>query len=78
MPYAHITVDGRTLLNGDLGQWQTKPPAELAQHLKPGTPHQPGIRALLVALGDAVRMNKNTSIQLTNRDTGYDLKVNYQ
>lgn len=78
MPYVNLTIDGKNVLNGDLGDWQAKPPQTFAQYLTPGAAAQPGMKALLMALADAATMSKDLNAQLWNRPSGYDLKVDYQ
>jgi hypothetical protein len=77
MSYAHITIDGNTVLDGDLGQWRNKPPTEFAQYLAPGAQLQPGVMALLTAFGAAARAGQDITANLRNRPTGYDLTVDH-
>lgn len=77
MSYAHITIDGNTILDGDLGQWTHTPPASLAKYLTPNAQQQPGLNALLLAFATAAKTGQDITIDLTNRANGYTLTVDH-
>ena len=78
MSYAHIAIDGRTILDEDLSGSQHAPiPSELAKYLTPQTQQQPGMMALLLALATAVKSGQDFTANLRNRAGGYDLSVDY-
>jgi hypothetical protein len=85
MSYAHITIDGNTILDGNLNQWTHKPPTELAKYLTPiaqhqphATTHQPGINALLLAFATAAKTGQDFIADLTNTPDGYTLTVSHR
>lgn len=75
MTYAHITIDNDVVLDGIIDPASPTPPGEIVKHLKPGTPDQPGMIAVLLALGAAVKTGRDITAHLTNRDSGYTLAV---
>jgi hypothetical protein len=77
MSYAHITIDGHTILNTNLRPGQTAPPLELAKLLTPAARQQPGMNALLLAFATAAKTGQDITLNLTNRDTGYTLTVDH-
>lgn len=77
MSYAHITVDGKTILDRDISNTQTAAPVEIAKYLTPGVPLQPGLIQLMSALGFAIKAGQDITANLRNRPTGYDLTVDH-
>ena len=70
MPSLHITVNGETWMNGDLGEWQQKQPEQFVQALKNPRAAQPGTMALLTAISECVTSDKAYSLELTTSDNG--------
>lgn len=70
MPSLHITVNGETWMNGDLGEWQQKQPAQFVEALKNPRAAQPGTMALLTAISECVTSDKAYSLELTTGDNG--------
>lgn len=78
MSYAHITIDGNTIIDRDgLSPTQPAAPQEITQLLKPGTTPQPGVLAVLSAFGFAIKAGQDITAHLRNRATGYDLTVDH-
>ena len=75
MTQMRITVDGDTWLDGDLGEWQEKPPEQFVKALQTPSAGTPGLRQLLTALAEAATQDKPTRLELTTRERGWTLTV---
>lgn len=70
-----ITVDGKTIMDGDLGQWTTNPPDIIAEQLKANSRPTPWMRALMLTLADAAMSEKAMSVDVRTRADGWDFSV---
>lgn len=75
MSRIRLTIDGDTIMDGDLGQWQNKPPESLTQHLDPTANLQPWAKAAMLAIVQAALEKRDTAITVTTRDRGWTLDV---
>lgn len=62
--HMRIIVDGNTILNDELGDWERKPPEALAYMIRPGYMPKPWMKALLVVLADAVLNEQPTRFEI--------------
>jgi hypothetical protein len=74
---AHIrlTLDGDTLMDGDLGAWQQQPPEAVADMLRNGGRGEPWHRPTLMVIADADLRNKSATITITTSADGWTLDV---
>ena len=70
MPTLHIVVNGETWINGDLGEWQQKQPAQFVEALKNPRAARPGMMQLLTAMGECATSDKAWTLALTTSDDG--------
>lgn len=68
MTNMRITVNGDTWLDGDLGEWQEKPPEQFVKALQTPSPQVPGLRALMLTMGEYAAQEKSCSLELTTTD----------
>jgi hypothetical protein len=73
--HIRLTLNGDVLMDGDLGQWQRKPPTAIQHLLKPGGTKQPYLQAALSALVDASLRDVDTHIECTTMPTGWNVRV---
>jgi hypothetical protein len=69
-PRMRVIVDGNTILNDELGDWQTRPPEALAYMIKPGYVPKPWMKALLVVMADAALNEQSTRFEITTSSRG--------
>ena len=71
-----LTIDGRTLIDDDLDQWQQRPTAELQELIKPGHTPEPWLQAALMALA-AAAMNQYPKIEIhiVTKAKGWEIDV---
>jgi hypothetical protein len=74
MATLRITVDGNTVMDGDLGQWTTEPPF-IAEQLKANARPAPWMRCLMLTLADAAMSEKVMSVDVRTRANGWDFSV---
>jgi hypothetical protein len=72
-----LTLNGRTLLNDNLDQWQQRPPQQLQELIKPGHKPQPWIQAALITLADAAMNSQPIEIHITTKPTGWTINVQH-
>ncbi len=70
MPSLRIVVNGETWMNGDLGEWQQKQPAQFVEAFKNPRAARPGMMQLLTAMGECATSDKAHTLELTTSDDG--------
>jgi hypothetical protein len=75
MPALHVTIDGKTVIDGDLGQWTTDPPAILREQLAGNVTPQPWMRCLLLLVATAAVGDQDVTVDIATRDNGWTLEV---
>jgi len=70
-----LTIDGRTLIDDDLEQWQQRPNSELQELIKPGQKPQPWLQSALIALADAAMNQYPIEIHIVTSAKGWAIKV---
>lgn len=73
MTHVTLTIDDTELMNGDLGQWSTEPPAISDLKLKVGK--EPWAIPTLQAIASAAITAKDTHITVTTRADGWGMEV---
>lgn len=71
-----ITVDGKTLLDADLYDWQ-QPSPEILKYIKPGAKPPTYMRAAIIALAEAAAQNQIITISVTTRDGGWTMSSDH-
>jgi hypothetical protein len=69
-PKMRVIVDGNTILNDELGDWQTRPPESLAYMIKPGYTPKPWMKALLVVMADAALTEESMRFEVNTSSRG--------
>lgn len=79
MATMRITIDGKTVMDGDIGQWTTNPPEMITDQLKAGAKPVPGIRALMLELAMCGASGQSLVVDLRTkaRGKGFTLDVGY-
>jgi hypothetical protein len=72
-----FTVNGETLMNGQLGDWKRTPPSAIQHMLKPGKAPQPYMQAALGALLEASMLGTDAHIEATTTPTGWCVRVTH-
>jgi len=73
-----LTVDGQTLMDGDLGTWKRTPPTAIQHLLKPGKQPEPYLQAALGALLEASIKGTDAHIEATTTPTGWCVRVTHK
>lgn len=73
-----LTVDGETLMDGDLGEWKHKPPTAIQHLIKPGRKPEPYLQAALGAVLEASLISKSATIDCTTRENGWTVSVDHE
>lgn len=73
MPHIHLTVDGNTLLHGDM---QTNTEA-LTAFVK-STDYKPWLQAAVGELAHSALKDRDTTIEIHTAPNGYRMAVGYQ
>lgn len=75
MTHIKLTLNGDTLMDGDTGGWQRKPPSAIQHLIKPGKANKPYLQAALAAVVDATLRDVDTHIDCTTTSTGWNVRV---
>lgn len=70
-----ITLDGETLMDGELGDWVASATDRLGEHLQPGSVPPPWVKALMFAMADAAVRGGSLAIDITRRGGGWTMSV---
>lgn len=65
-----IKIDNRIAFKGELGEWKERPPDEFSEAIKPGGRPQPHMKAVLIAMADAVMSQQDVSITVLTKLKG--------
>ena len=76
--YACVVVNGDVLLDADLSQWRHKPPEEFTNLIRPDSQNRPWMKAVLVALSDALLTGAPVVIEATTSGNGWRMGVDYR
>lgn len=60
-----IKIDNRIAFKGTLQEWIARPPDEFRNAIQPTAKPQPWLKAVMIALADAVTMNKAMNITVS-------------
>lgn len=75
MTHIAITINNKTIFNGDLNQWTTEPPEHLKPYLHPASNPQPWMRHLGLLIVDTLITNTPTTINIHTEPTGWTLQT---
>lgn len=75
MSKIRIIVDGVTELDGDIGEWVTRPPDFVRDHLTPGSGMKPYMKVVAIAFADAVMADKSVVIDARSLPAGWVVQV---
>lgn len=70
-----LVIDGKTLLDHELSEWQNRPPESLTHLIKPGTPASPVLKTAMIALADALLTNQPIHVEAVTLPDGFDIRV---
>lgn len=84
MAYIKLTIDEETLLDGESGTWEQRPPDFIAEQLHKMTnstnpvPPSPWMRSVMLILAEAAMTETYASIDVVTRgNEGWSLDVKY-
>lgn len=70
-----VKVNGRTLFNGDAGEWVNRPPTQFQDMIKPGAKPAPWMKAIGVVLADALVLNSDMRINVVTKFETWTMTV---
>jgi hypothetical protein len=68
-----IVVDGVTLMNGPIGDFEKKPPEFVVESIKKGAKTAPWMKAVMVTMADAAIRQQDITLEVTTMATGWTL-----
>jgi hypothetical protein len=77
MATMRVTIDGKVVMNGNIGQWTTEPPKIITDQLKPNAKPAPWMRALMLTLADAALSEHALTVDVKTRADGWDYSVTH-
>lgn len=77
MANVKVTVDGKTIMDGDLGEWSTNPPELIKEQLKANARPALWMQALLLTIADAAMSNKCLTVDVRTDAEGWAMDVRY-
>jgi hypothetical protein len=75
MPHLTITVDGETLMDGDLGQWDNSPSPLTVEQLTVDPTPKPWMLGMMGAFAHAAATQQDTAITVVTSSNGWSIKV---
>lgn len=74
-----IKIDNRIAFKGEPGEWKKRPPDEFKDAIDPRTPAKPWMKAILIAMADAIYETRSTTItahsKLKGIKSGWSVEV---
>ena len=70
-----IKIDGKTVFQGDVGDWERRPPSEFKDAIKPGAKMEPYTKALMVLMHDAVILKLDLHVTIKTNPKGFSMDV---
>lgn len=74
-PHIQLTVDGKTWMNGRLGEWSDRPPEFVAEHLKPNSRPPSWINAVMAAIAEAAITNIGVTMTVSTAANGWTVQL---
>lgn len=65
-----IKIDNRIMFKGTLGEWIHRPPSEFEDAIKPGAKPEPWMKAIAIALSEAITTGREVNITVLTRLKG--------
>lgn len=75
MARVHVTIDGDTAMDEDLGRWTSEPPQILRDQLAAHTAPKIYMRCLLLIVADAAMSGTATTIDISTDGDDWDMAV---
>lgn len=75
MTALHVTIDGQTVIDGDMGQWSADPPEILREQLAANATPRPWMRCLLMVVANAALTDTDTEVVVRTGDNGWTMEV---
>lgn len=70
-----VTIDGKTVIDGDLGQWNANPPELLREQLASNASPEPWMRCLLMVVANAAVTATDTTVVIATTETTWTMQV---
>lgn len=73
--HIRICIDNAVMFDGELDAWVAAPPDEFRDMLKPGAQPQPWMKAIMIAMTDAIMAGDSVNIEATTGDGFWSVEV---
>lgn len=70
-----MQVDGSVVMDGDMGQWTSEPPAIASLKLQAAKKDHPWARHILLIVAEAGMSDRSMSVDVRTRRDGWDCSV---
>lgn len=70
-----VTVDGKTVIDGDMGQWSENPPEIIREQLAANATPKPWMRCLLMVVANAAVTATDTTVVIATTETTWTMQV---
>jgi len=77
MSHAHVTINGTVRLDEDVDGWQRRPPQFLADLAQSGARPEPYLKAVALALVDAIGNQRSITITVDTNPAGWRMLVHH-
>lgn len=78
MTHVRITIDNHVEFDGSVTEWKRQPPDMFADMIKPTSNPQPHMKAIAIAMADAVMAQRSTTIDVATGVDEWTMKVRYR
>lgn len=75
MSYVRITVNGKKLQDGELGEWTQRQPEFVKDMIKPGVEPQAYVKAMMVVMVDGLMQEKSVDIDVKTSNGRWTMAV---
>ena len=75
MTNLRVTLDGETVIDGDMGEWNANPPEILREQLAATSTPRPWMRCLLMVVANAALTGTDTEVVVRTSENRWTLEV---
>jgi hypothetical protein len=75
MSHICVVINGNNVFDGGLDEWENRPPDMFKDAVKQGAKPKPWLKAVMIAMADALMQNQSLNIDVTHRSNRWQMKV---
>ena len=70
MTHARLVIDGKTVMDEEMGEWEQRPPEFFKRVMTPGQRQEPHLKAVAIILAESLLAGQDVSIDVAATEIG--------